>query len=50
MAAKKDADYAKDMKLPFKTHDFSCYNLAIQDLPKLSNSTFQKLIFLKKNK
>jgi hypothetical protein len=33
--SQKDADYAKDMKLPFKTHDFSCYNLAIQDLPKI---------------
>jgi hypothetical protein len=33
--SQKDADYAKDMKLPFKTHDFSCYKFSIQDLPKI---------------
>ena len=30
----KDADYEKDMKLPFKTHEISSVSFAIQDLPK----------------
>ncbi len=49
--SQKDADYAKDMKLPFKTHDFSCYNLAIQDLPKTFEFYFSEInIFEKKDK
>lgn len=49
--SQKDADYAKDMKLPFKTHDFSFYNLAIQDLPKIFDFYFSEVkIFEIKNK
>lgn len=34
--SQKDADYAKDMKLPFKTHDCShISNLSIQDVAKI---------------
>lgn len=36
---KKDADYKEDMKLPFKSHDFSCFNFTIQAPPK--SFTFQ---------
>lgn len=34
--SQKDSDYAKDMKLPFKMHDFSSIiSLANQDIPKI---------------
>ncbi len=47
---KKDKDYQEDMKLPFKTHDLSCYNLTIQDLPKIFEFNFSDInIFEKKN-
>lgn len=47
----KDSDYHEDMKLPFKTHDFSCYNLTIQDLPKIFEFNFSEIkIFENKNK
>lgn len=49
--SQKDADYAKDMKLPFKTHDLSCYNLVIQDLPKIFDFYFSEVIIFEiKNK
>ncbi|GGP04355.1 hypothetical protein GCM10010992_16270 [Cloacibacterium rupense] len=49
--SQKDADYTKDMKLPFKTHDFSCYNFTIQDLPKIFDFYFSEVkIFEIKNK
>lgn len=48
---KKDKDYEEDMKLPFKTHDFSCYNFTIQDLPKIFEFNFSEMnVFEKKNK
>lgn len=46
--SQKDADYAKDMKLPFKTHDFSFNNLSIQDLPKIFEFNFSEIHFFKK--
>ena len=46
-----DSDFNQDMKLPFKKHDFSCYNLAIQDLPKTFEFYFSEInIFEKKDK
>lgn len=45
---KKDKDYQEDMKLPFKTHDFSSTSLTIQDLPKEFSFNFSKLFFPKK--
>ena len=46
----KDADYEKDMKLPFKAHDFSCFTFVIQDLPKSFELTFSEKIFFEKKK
>lgn len=44
----KDSDYEKDMKLPFKAHDFSCHNLTIQDLPKIFEFNFSEICLFEK--
>lgn len=46
--SKKDKDYQEDMKLPFKTHDFSATSFTIQDLPKTFDFNFSKIFFFKK--
>ena len=35
--SKKDKDYQEDMKLPFKTHDFSSFAFITFDIPKTFN-------------
>lgn len=35
--SKKDKDYQEDMKLPFKTHEFSSFAFITFDLPKTFN-------------
>lgn len=35
--SKKDKDYQEDMKLPFKTHDFSSFAFITFDIPKTLN-------------
>ena len=45
---KKDKDYQEDMKLPFKTYDFSATSFTIQDLPKTFDFNFSKIFFFEK--
>lgn len=40
--SKKDKDYQEDMKLPFKTHDFSSFAFITFDIPKTFNLEIEK--------